>query len=70
RIGSRAWGVQFHPEADSAVLQAWADAEDQMAPARRSQLERAIAEVATAERRLFGCWQGLAERFAAIVKER
>lgn len=70
RIGSRAWGVQFHPEADSAVLRAWADAEDQMAPARRSQLERAIAGVATAEGRLFGCWQGLAERFAAIVKER
>jgi GMP synthase-like glutamine amidotransferase len=69
RIGSRAWGVQFHPEADGAVLQAWADAQDQTAPARRNQLERAIAEVATAERRLFGCWQGLAERFATIVKE-
>jgi GMP synthase (glutamine-hydrolysing) len=28
RIGDRAWGVQFHPEVDSAVLKTWFDGDD------------------------------------------
>jgi GMP synthase-like glutamine amidotransferase len=69
RIGSRAWGVQFHPEVKSGVLQVWADAEQSSLPARRRQLEDAIAEVSSAESRLFACWQGFAERFADVVRE-
>ncbi|HKH88109.1 MAG TPA: type 1 glutamine amidotransferase [Acidimicrobiales bacterium] len=69
RLGDRAWGVQFHPEASGAVMQAWADAEDSLPPARQRQVEVAIAEVRAAEDRLFACWQGFAARFAAIVKE-
>ncbi len=69
RLGVRAWGVQFHPEAGGSVMQAWADSEGQLPPERMRRVELAIAEVRDAERRLFGCWQGFADRFAAIVKE-
>ncbi len=69
RLGARAWGVQFHPEAGRSVMQAWADAEEQALPDRTRQMALAIAEVRAAEKRLFECWHGLAERFASIVKE-
>jgi len=69
RLGGRAWGVQFHPEAGGAVMQAWADAEGELPPDRMCQVELAIAEVRAAEGRLFECWHGFAERFGAIVKE-
>jgi GMP synthase (glutamine-hydrolysing) len=68
RIGHRAWGVQFHPEASAAVLQAWADAEADAPPSRRLRLTLAVADVRTAEDRLFRNWQELAVRFAAVVK--
>jgi hypothetical protein len=61
--------VQFHPEVTSAVLKTWADAEGRQRAARRRRLENLIAEVASAEGRLFACWQGFAERFAVVVKE-
>ena len=69
RVGVRAWGVQFHPEVTSAVLRGWADAGGQMTSGRRRRLDSVIAEVAVAESRLFSCWQGFAERFAAVVKQ-
>ena len=69
RLGDRAWGVQFHPEAGGAVMQAWADAEDSLPPERLRQMELAISEVRAAEDRLFGYWQGFAERFAEVVRE-
>jgi len=69
RLGDRAWGVQFHPEAGGSVMQAWADSEGQLPPDRMRQVELAIAEVRAAESRLFECWRGFAERFASVVKE-
>jgi GMP synthase (glutamine-hydrolysing) len=66
RLGDRAWGVQFHPEASGALMRTWAHAEP---PDRHRQLELAISEISDAEDRLFACWQGFAERFADIVKE-
>lgn len=69
RMGERSWGVQFHPEASGAVMQAWADAESALPPPRLAAIKLAIAEVAQAEDRLFDQWRGFAERFAQIVKE-
>jgi GMP synthase-like glutamine amidotransferase len=68
RIGGCAWGVQFHPEADGAVLRAWADAENDAAPERRRRLERAVFEVRSAEVRVLDCWRRFSESFAAVVK--
>jgi len=69
RVADRAWGVQFHPEASGAVMQAWAEAEHSLPPARLRQVQLAISAVRAAEERLFEYWRGFAERFAAIVKE-
>jgi GMP synthase-like glutamine amidotransferase len=69
RAGERSWGVQFHPEASGAVMQAWADAERALPPARLKAVELAIEEVAEAEDRLFDQWRAFAERFARILKE-
>ena len=69
RIGERSWGVQFHPEVDSSVLRAWAQADQAAPPERRHQIERAIEQVASAESGLFLLWRNFAERFATVVKE-
>jgi GMP synthase (glutamine-hydrolysing) len=69
RLGDRAWGVQFHPEASGAVMQAWADAEASLPPERLRQVKLAISEIRAAEDRLFERWRAFAERFAEIVKE-
>jgi len=69
RIGDRAWGLQFHPEAGHSVVQAWAESEEGRSPVRRLQAELAVAEIGEAEDRLSRCWRGFAERFADIVKE-
>jgi len=63
-----AWGVQFHPEVDRAVVAAWAEAEpaDAIAPAR---LAEVVDEVGDAEPVLAALWRGVAERFAGVVRE-
>ena len=69
RLGERAWGVQFHPEAGGALMRSWAVAEDSLPPERLRQVDSAISDISEAEGRLFGCWQGFAERFAEVVRE-
>lgn len=64
RIGSSAWGVQFHPEATPETIRGW-DAE----ALRRQGFDRDEL-VRTAEADEPGSvrnWQGLADRFAAVV---
>jgi GMP synthase-like glutamine amidotransferase len=64
RIGTRAWGIQFHPECDPEMIAAWAaeDAADLDMPAQElidacTALLPDLAEV----------WQPFAARFAAIA---
>jgi GMP synthase-like glutamine amidotransferase len=69
RVGEAAWGVQFHPEVDRAVMASWAagDPADTFTP---QQLEQAVAEVGEAEPVLRATWRLVAERFAGILDER
>jgi GMP synthase-like glutamine amidotransferase len=69
RLGSCAWGVQFHPEVSGAVLEAWVETDRELPPERLHQMELAIAEVRACESRLFGCWKRFAGRFAAVVRQ-
>lgn len=69
RVGERAWGLQFHPEASPAMVGRWA-AED--ADAVRAAGEDPGTHAAEVER----AWPGLertgrtiAERFAAVVQD-
>lgn len=58
RVGERAWGLQFHPEATPEILAGWAEADGVRA-------DRECRQVAALD--LEGTWRGPAERFARLV---
>ncbi|CAM5615368.1 Type 1 glutamine amidotransferase (Fragment) OS=Streptomyces rochei OX=1928 GN=G3I25_04160 PE=4 SV=1 [Streptomyces rochei] len=67
RVGDRAWGVQFHPEADAARVRSWnperirARGLDPVALARRAERDEPAARVV---------WHEVARRFAAVLRGR
>ncbi|MDQ1658187.1 MAG: hypothetical protein QOD41_3270 [Cryptosporangiaceae bacterium] len=68
RVGSRAWGLQFHIECDTAMIAAWAadDAAtlDALGIAPGTVVERCAAVMDDVE----DAWRPFAERFAALVR--
>jgi GMP synthase (glutamine-hydrolysing) len=68
RFGSRAWGLQFHPEASPAVFATWVKAAA-MAPADgdSQQLAAVAAELVVAEAELRRDWAALARRWSKLV---
>ena len=71
RVGERAWGVQFHPEVNPELLEAWLDAtaEEELAERwgrtradLRAEAERYLPSQGRWARELFG-------RFVSIVAE-
>lgn len=67
RVGSCAWGVQFHPEALGAAADTWVSLEDLTEDGLDPS---AIASgVHAAEPRLRETWSALADRFAQIAAE-
>jgi GMP synthase-like glutamine amidotransferase len=68
RVGERAWGVQFHPEADAAMVAAWARA-DALALAELGLTpDDVVAATQELEDDLFEVWQPFATRFAALAR--
>jgi GMP synthase-like glutamine amidotransferase len=65
RVGERAWGLQFHPEALGDSARDWAALDD--LTAHGFDPERVVREVREAEPRLRQTWRLLADRFAALV---
>jgi GMP synthase (glutamine-hydrolysing) len=63
RVGTSAWGVQFHPEADAEIVTAWSRAEGPASPAAVA----AIARIAAAEAELTATWRPIAERFVTLA---
>ncbi len=68
RLGDWVWGVQSHPEVDSAILQCWME-EDWAGSdeEQRQQMLRLVDEVRAAEVDLIASWQPLAAAFAGLV---
>jgi GMP synthase (glutamine-hydrolysing) len=64
RVGPAAWGVQFHPEVSPATFAAWAAEHDDVDTTAMAR------EFAARDREVAVAGRGLAERFAAIVRER
>ncbi|TQM97540.1 GMP synthase (glutamine-hydrolysing) [Ornithinimicrobium humiphilum] len=61
RFGERAWGVQFHPEVDLAVVRGWADGSHPVEEqAALGQLEARLSELQQP-------WAALVRRFGEIV---
>lgn len=74
RVGERAWGVQFHPEAGLDLIRDWA-ADTATGPDGRpappevlDAVARAVAEIENAEDRLARTWRSLALDFASQVR--
>jgi GMP synthase (glutamine-hydrolysing) len=67
RFGERAWGVQFHPEVDHAVVSVWADEDRQRGARDDVDVDEALQQVKEAEARLHASGSRVATTFAEIV---
>lgn len=67
RFGPHAWGVQFHPEVDHAVVVPWADEDRVSAAAEGVDVDEMLREVKEAEAGLHATGRGIAHSFARIV---
>lgn len=61
RFGRRAWGVQFHPEVDAAIVGRWSQGPDPDAD------RTAIAELGRRRSDLHRGWEALLRRFARLA---
>ena len=66
RVGDAAWGVQFHPEVDAAIVTAWAEEHGPPTPAQAAALDDIAARSAVTE----ATGRALAAGFAAIAAGR
>ena len=67
RLAERAWGVQFHPEADHALLSVWADHDRQDAARRGIDVDDALQQAKEQQEALHATGRRLARSFAEIV---
>ena len=67
RVGARAWGVQFHPEADVEIVSVWADRTVEAGELSRAEVDAHLAAIARAHGDMGTAWQPLAQRFAGLV---
>jgi GMP synthase-like glutamine amidotransferase len=68
RIGERAWGVQFHPEADAAMVSVWARADELPLAELGLSPQEVVHATAQLEDDLFEVWQPFATRFAVLAR--
>lgn len=59
RVGATAWGIQFHPEVDEAMVARWADADG---------VARGLVLPFPADVDLDRTWRPMAEAFARVVR--
>lgn len=67
RLGSRAWGLQFHPEALGDTAADWARFTEDDLAASGFDAETVVSDVRAAEAGLRETWRALADRFAEIA---
>lgn len=70
RLAPTVWGLQFHPEADLKLVQAWAPPHPPRLTAPTPDTSGVIAEVRAAAAELVDAWRPLAVSFARIVRGR
>ncbi len=67
RLGTHTWGVQFHPEADHAVVSVWAEHDRDRAAPGGVDIDAALQQVKEQEERLRSTGRRVADAFADIV---
>jgi GMP synthase (glutamine-hydrolysing) len=70
RFGSRAWGIQAHPEAHVGIIRRWLETDREDEVARDVDEEAVLAAIEAAGPELVAHWQPLAARFARLVAGR
>jgi len=70
RFAPTVWGVQWHPEVDRRVVQAWADGQREDHLDRGLDTDRVLEGIEAAAAELERSWRPLAEAFAARVGAR
>jgi GMP synthase-like glutamine amidotransferase len=68
RVGEAAWGVQFHPEADTAMVARWAADNAPLLAELGRDADELVAEVDALMDDLFEVWHPFTRRFAALVR--
>lgn len=68
RVGSMAWGVQFHPEALTGTAEDWVVEEGDGLTELGLSGDAVVQTVRAAEPQLRDIWGSVAERFAALVR--
>ena len=69
RVGERAWGVQFHPEAHPRMVRRWAEVDAEAVSAAGEDAARHADDVAAGWPDLERTWRPVAERFARVVQD-
>lgn len=67
RYGRRAWGIQAHPEADTAIVSAWAESDRVRHQATGIDQRAVLAAITDARAALAASWRPFAVRFAQIA---
>ena len=70
RYDALMWGVQHHPEVDDRVLQPWAEEDRGSHETRGIDTDGLLRDVRAARAELDDAWRPLAERLAALARER
>lgn len=68
RVGACAWGVQFHPEVDTAMIADWAATSGAQLAELGISAQELVAAVDALSDDLFEVWQPVAARFAALAR--
>jgi GMP synthase-like glutamine amidotransferase len=68
RVGSKAWGLQFHIESDTAMIADWARSDGGTLERHGLDPDVVIARCDAAMADVEEVWRPFAERFAAVVK--
>ena len=67
RVGTRAWGLQSHPEVDLATVRQWAADEIDRGLLGADLADRWLAEIAAVDLAIVAAWRPVVERFARLV---
>jgi GMP synthase (glutamine-hydrolysing) len=70
RLGTRAWSVQFHPEAGYDIVVRWIESDEREGSPRDRDVRAAFFDLKESESELYETWQPVAARFAHQVAER
>ena len=70
RVGTRAWGLQFHIECDTAMIAGWAAMSAESLAAIGLDADTVVARCDAAMDDVEDAWRPFAERFVAIIEGR